>query len=114
MYQDRGRRLLYGVMPIATRPTAGDPFSTRAGTLLHDPLTLVAAPAATVMEEDLPGTRLSPPEPHALSFSTVAMVMGVKWRHGWQPCEPAHGADGLALAASLLFRASPAPEGLPR
>jgi len=93
-------------MPVATRPTVGDPFSTRAGKLLHVPLTPVAAPSATVMEEHLPGTRLRHPEPLALILS-VATVSGVKWRHGWQPGEPAHGADGVALAASLLGRGGP-------
>ena len=88
-------------MPVAIRPTASDPFSTRAGRRLHFPLTPVAAPSATVMEARRPGTRLSPPEPPTLNF-LVAVALGVKWRHGRQPGEPAHGVDGVALAASLL------------
>ena len=89
-------------MPVATRPTAGDTFSTRADRRLHFPLTPVAAPSATVMEVRRPGTRLSPPQPPTLILSIVAMVLGVKWRHGWQPGEPAHEVDGVTSAASLL------------
>ena len=89
-------------MPQTTRPTAGDAFSTRAGTLLHDPLTPIAdCNHAIAMEEHRPAVRLVPPEPLALDIPTVAPVQGVKWRHGWQPCEPANGVDGPTPAASL-------------
>lgn len=90
-------------MTLTTPPTGSDPHSTRAGTLLQIPLTLIAAFIAVLMEA-APSRRPAPtPRAARADARRRPPVMGVKWRHGWPPCEPAHGADGLALAASLFF-----------